>query len=86
LVAAIGWDLDFLDWNNVELRLDLKVAAHVNQYARNPDNLQNLTDFPANVCTFFRLFVESPLPGASRSLGIWAASPSTAMWAFFPRH
>jgi len=75
LVAALGWDLDFLDRNDVELGLNLKVAAHINQYASNPDNLQNLSDFPANVCTSVRLFAESPLPSVLRSLGIWAASP-----------
>ena len=70
LVAALGWDLDFLDRNNVELRLNLKVAAHINQYASNPDNLQNLTDFPANVFASVRLFVESPILRELRSVGI----------------
>ena len=70
MVAAPGWDLDFLDRNDVELRLNLKVAAHINQYASNPDNLQNLTEFFANVCISVPLFVESPLPSAGRSIGI----------------
>ena len=85
LVAALGWDLDFLDGNDIELRLDLKVAAHVQRYVRHPDNLQKLTKCFANVRTSIRLFVESPLPGASRSFRIWAASPRDAQVRhFFP--
>lgn len=87
LVAAVGWDLDCLDRHDVELWLNLKVAAHAEQYVRRPDNPLIFTEFQANVGTFFQLVAESTSPGALRSGGLWSASRRAAKgWAFFLRH